>query len=360
VRGGIRVAGPGTAPLFVWLAAAAAQAQPVALVHGGARPVFRFTSFAPSTVHLVRRFDEADAADAEEAVAAAAPPPPGAPSWLAVDGAADGGGVEVHGAGSFALFDRAAVVPDRIGAARLEVGLLFGDGAAGKVMLSTLRGARRCNLAVVGGWTAGSEAVEVERTAIADGEQVGLLVERGGRLALRDSRLAGNEWSGMEVRDAGSNPMVVRTDFVDGASSGLFAHDGGSGRFSYCHFSRNQLPAVEVALGAEPVLTHCYIEGGPETRAVLATEFGGGRFVDCDVSSAGLQPVFIDQGADPSERDATLAQKLGQLQPFLAVFPQECMGQLAYFGPTLTPFIAPVFEDCRIHGPGLPGAVKRP
>ena len=35
-----------------------------------------------------------------------------------------------------------------------------------------------------------------------------------------------------------------------------------------------------------------------------------------------------------SEKDAKLAQKLGQLQSFLAVFPQECIGQLAYFGPT--------------------------
>ena len=35
-----------------------------------------------------------------------------------------------------------------------------------------------------------------------------------------------------------------------------------------------------------------------------------------------------------SENDAELAQKLGQLQPFLAVFPHESMGQLASFGPT--------------------------
>ena len=34
------------------------------------------------------------------------------------------------------------------------------------------------------------------------------------------------------------------------------------------------------------------------------------------------------------EKDAKLAQKLGQPQPFIAVFPQECMGRLAYFGPT--------------------------
>ena len=37
-----------------------------------------------------------------------------------------------------------------------------------------------------------------------------------------------------------------------------------------------------------------------------------------------------------SEKDTKLAQKLGQLEPFIAVFPQECMGQLAYFGPTNT------------------------
>jgi ankyrin repeat protein len=34
------------------------------------------------------------------------------------------------------------------------------------------------------------------------------------------------------------------------------------------------------------------------------------------------------------EKDTKLAQKLGQLQPFIAVLPQECMDQLAYFGPT--------------------------
>ena len=35
-----------------------------------------------------------------------------------------------------------------------------------------------------------------------------------------------------------------------------------------------------------------------------------------------------------SEKDTKLAQKLGQLQPFVPVFPQECMGQLVYAGPT--------------------------
>jgi hypothetical protein len=34
------------------------------------------------------------------------------------------------------------------------------------------------------------------------------------------------------------------------------------------------------------------------------------------------------------EKDAELAQKLGQLRPFIDVFPPECVGQLAYVGPT--------------------------
>jgi hypothetical protein len=33
-----------------------------------------------------------------------------------------------------------------------------------------------------------------------------------------------------------------------------------------------------------------------------------------------------------SKKDDQLAQKLGQLQPFIAVFRHECMGQLASFG----------------------------
>jgi hypothetical protein len=37
------------------------------------------------------------------------------------------------------------------------------------------------------------------------------------------------------------------------------------------------------------------------------------------------------------ETDAKLAQKLGELQAFMAVFPQECMGRLAPFA-NLTPF----------------------
>jgi hypothetical protein len=53
----------------------------------------------------------------------------------------------------------------------------------------------------------------------------------------------------------------------------------------------------------------------------------------CEVQEERRDSTLLHWGG-PSENDAELAQKLGQLQPFLAVFPQECMGQLASFGPT--------------------------
>jgi hypothetical protein len=48
------------------------------------------------------------------------------------------------------------------------------------------------------------------------------------------------------------------------------------------------------------------------------------------------QPLRQDRaghGRGAGEKDAELVQKLGQLQLFAALFPQQCMGQLASFGP---------------------------
>jgi hypothetical protein len=51
------------------------------------------------------------------------------------------------------------------------------------------------------------------------------------------------------------------------------------------------------------------------------------------------------------EKDPKLAQKLSLLQPFIAVYPQECMDQLAVFGPTLvlTPFLLKDWKTDVLH-----------
>ena len=53
-------------------------------------------------------------------------------------------------------------------------------------------------------------------------------------------------------------------------------------------------------------------------------------------SNGGIARSASPASAVPTyrEKDAKLAQKLGQLQLFLAVFPQEYTGRLASFGPT--------------------------
>ena len=50
---------------------------------------------------------------------------------------------------------------------------------------------------------------------------------------------------------------------------------------------------------------------------------------------AAADPGRVRQLHRPGEKEAAVsAQKLGQLQPFVDVLPPECMGQLAFFGPT--------------------------
>jgi hypothetical protein len=47
-----------------------------------------------------------------------------------------------------------------------------------------------------------------------------------------------------------------------------------------------------------------------------------------------LEALELANAIVSSEKDAKLAQKLGQLQPLIAVLPRECLGQLASSGPT--------------------------
>ena len=50
--------------------------------------------------------------------------------------------------------------------------------------------------------------------------------------------------------------------------------------------------------------------------------------------AAAALPHGLPHALPPGEKEAKLAQKLDQLQPFVAACRQKCMGQLASFGPT--------------------------
>ena len=69
--------------------------------------------------------------------------------------------------------------------------------------------------------------------------------------------------------------------------------------------------------------------------AVRVTNVGGvgsGVVVPAFVRAEALHAgAFLDHRK--VRKGVKLAQKLGQFQPSIAVFPQECMRQVVYFGP---------------------------
>jgi hypothetical protein len=70
------------------------------------------------------------------------------------------------------------------------------------------------------------------------------------------------------------------------------------------------------------------VQAGAILGSQMARGFGS------DEQEIHTEVTSVSHPGHCSEKDAKLAQKLGQLQPFIAVFPQECMGQLGSFGPT--------------------------
>jgi hypothetical protein len=84
------------------------------------------------------------------------------------------------------------------------------------------------------------------------------------------------------------------------------------------------------------LITAAWVRGGGSGRCALLRLFCARR-----CNSPALTPRASDlqrpvHGYErlPGEKDAALAQTLGQLQPSIALSPQECMGPLASFGPT--------------------------
>jgi hypothetical protein len=82
---------------------------------------------------------------------------------------------------------------------------------------------------------------------------------------------------------------------------------------------------------AEPTTGH---HSGSAARHHCGREESRCNAADGRPSSKQRNQIPILAHLTGSEKDAKLAQKLGQLQPFISAFPQECVGQLASFGPT--------------------------
>jgi hypothetical protein len=75
-------------------------------------------------------------------------------------------------------------------------------------------------------------------------------------------------------------------------------------------------------------------QGHGELRRGRCCHCASPRSLTYMLNLCGLQWAVSRSGSPAlSEKDAKLALKMGHLHPFIAVFPPECMGQLASFGP---------------------------
>ena len=70
----------------------------------------------------------------------------------------------------------------------------------------------------------------------------------------------------------------------------------------------------------------------PLPRCALTRRIGAGRHVPFGFLITAIESVLVKRGI--SALTIRKVRKTGQLQPLTAVFPQECVGQLASFGPT--------------------------
>ena len=144
------------------------------------------------------------------------------------------------------------------------------------------------------------------------------------KLVNRDARprpTTGDEGDGGALLDRGL-PVRHRRDRAPRSACGV----GGRAHPREAGFSLSGVLQVHI----QPTAT--------EPRLLVPHELAAGERLDqLRVGLRPALPVLPEALGAPHqirEKDTKLAQKLGQRQPFIAVFPQDCAGQLAYFGPT--------------------------
>ena len=124
-----------------------------------------------------------------------------------------------------------------------------------------------------------------------------------------------------------------RTGWTAKAASGTadirqWATAGAGGSAKKARTSSEVLPSRMTQAGGSPasVVELLNVRQEDTARPTVAT---------ADVEVTIQEPGPLGIGIEPpSENDTKLAQKMGQHQSFIAVFPQECMGQIASYGTT--------------------------
>lgn len=132
----------------------------------------------------------------------------------------------------------------------------------------------------------------VRHSRIHDGVQCGVIVYEGGRGTFEACDIFANDLAAMEVRQGG-NPVVRQCRI----SGGMSVFEKGRGTFEDCEVSGGALNGLEVRNGGAPVVRRCEIHGGAGAGLFVSAE-GGGCFENCNIYDNGLSGVEIKEGGD--------------------------------------------------------------
>ena len=107
----------------------------------------------------------------------------------------------------------------------------------------------------------------------------------------------------------------------------------------FARFQDGDAHVLEGFVSVERVLIELAEASNPMGKIVDREVFWQNRIMfeldmNFEQAPGSMAAMRFDRHFRISEKDTKLAQKLGQLQPFIAVFPPERVGQLASVGPT--------------------------
>ena len=122
--------------------------------------------------------------------------------------------------------------------------------------------------------------VVVRQCAFHDNSGAGAVVRAGCKPSFIECEMARNRGPGLEVRGAGSAPVVECCVFSHGKHSGVLFTDRSSGQLSHCDIHQNNQSGVSIQNLSNPELLACNIHDGRNAGVAIFDE-GRGRLVSC-------------------------------------------------------------------------------
>ncbi|MBN8591712.1 MAG: right-handed parallel beta-helix repeat-containing protein [Anaerolineae bacterium] len=205
---------------------------------------------------------------------------------------------------------------------------LIGDGHREDILIESADG----NVLWMDTDFAAVRGLSLRQTGTPEAQKVAVYIPKG-RLILEDCDITSSSLAGIQVCNAGTNPVIRRCRIHNGNSAGVLAYEKASGTFEDCEMVGNGLSGIQVTEGANPTLRRCRMVDNIAS-GLLVLQNATGIFEDCEMVGNGLSGFEAKTGANPILRRCRMVEnKTG--------------------GVLVSQNAAGIFEDCHIVNNGF-------